>query len=64
MLVYNYYGPYDKLYTAYNMIRDFCVIAKLAQNGPMREFYVTDPATDSNSEKWLTRIIVPVRKGA
>jgi effector-binding domain-containing protein len=62
VLIYNYYGSYEKLYTAYDLIRDFCKLTSLEQNGPMREFYVTDPTVESDPKKLLTRIIVPVKK--
>lgn len=62
MLVYNYYGPYEKLYTAYAFIRDFCKMTQMQQTGPMREFYVNDPNKEPDSSKYLTRIFLPVKK--
>lgn len=60
MLIYNYYGPYAYLYSAYEEIRKQMKLSKLEQNGPMREFYITDPSRVTDSTKWLTRIMVPV----
>lgn len=60
MLIYNYYGPYVYLYTAYDNIRNKMKASSLEQSGPMREFYITDPVKVSDSTKWLTRIMVPV----
>lgn len=60
MLVYNYYGSYEGLLNAYNKIREYCEENKLTQNGPMREFYVSDPTVETNPAKWLTRIMVPI----
>jgi effector-binding domain-containing protein len=60
MLLYNYYGSYDKLYTAYDKIRKYCTAAEMKITGPMREFYMNDPMSESDSSKWLTRIMVPV----
>lgn len=60
MLLYNYYGPYDRLHTAYEKIARYCAASKLAVTAAMREFYISDPATQKDSSKWLTRIFVPV----
>lgn len=62
MLIYNYFGPYQQLYTAYNKIRDYNKANGLEQSGPMREFYLTDPTIEKNPGKWQTRIMVPVKK--
>ncbi len=62
MLIYNYFGPYQQLYTAYNKIREYNKANGLEQNGPMREFYLTDPTLEKNPAKWQTRIMVPVNK--
>lgn len=60
MLIYNYYGPYQNLYTAYAEIKTYCDKYKIEQTGPMREFYITDPVAVKDSMQWLTRIMVPV----
>lgn len=62
MLIYNFFGPYQQLYTAYNKIREYNKQNGLVQNGPMREFYLTDPTIETNPAKWHTRIMVPVVK--
>lgn len=62
MLIYNYFGPYQKMYTAYDKIRKYNEENGLVQNGPMREFYLTDPTIETNPAKWQTRIMVPVTK--
>ncbi|MBA3682987.1 MAG: GyrI-like domain-containing protein [Bacteroidetes bacterium] len=62
MLIYNYFGPYQQLFTAYNKIREYNKANGLEQNGPMREFYLTDPTVETNPAKWQTRIMVPVVK--
>lgn len=61
MLVYNYYGPYYGLYSAYAEIKDYCNKYKIEQSGPLREFYITDPTTVKDSMQWLTRIMLPVK---
>lgn len=62
MLIYNFYGPYKQLFTAYNAIRKYLADNKLTQNGPMREFYLSDPTVEKDPAKWQTRIMVPVTK--
>ena len=61
MYIYNYYGEYRYLYTAYEKIKEELEANKLEQAGPMREFYVTDPVKEKDSTQWLTRILVPIK---
>lgn len=63
MLIYNFYGPYQNLFSSYDLIRRYIVKNNLQQSGPMREFYITDPTLEKDPLKWLTRIMVPVVKG-
>jgi len=60
MLVFNFYGPYQSLFAAYDKIRRYCEKQDLLQSGPMREFYLTDPEKEKDQQKWLTRIMLPV----
>jgi len=60
MLIYNYYGPYQQLFTAYDKIRNYTKENGLIQSGPMREFYLSDPTLEKDPAKWQTRIMVPV----
>lgn len=62
MLVYNFYGHYQHLFSAYDKIRKYNDANNLKQSGPMREFYLSDPITDKDPAKWQTRILVPVIK--
>ena len=62
MYMYNYYGPYGNLSNAYEEIKISLKKNNLVQNGPMREFYVTNPNSEKDSTKWLTRILTPVEK--
>jgi len=62
MVVCNYYGTYRNLFTAYGQINQYIQKNRLQQTGPMREFYMSDPATQTDQSKWLTRIFVPVTK--
>jgi effector-binding domain-containing protein len=60
MLIYNFYGAYNQLFFAYDKIRKYIDANKLTQNGPMREFYLSDPTIEKDPAKWQTRIMVPV----
>lgn len=62
MLIFNFYGPYEHLFSAYDRIRKYMKANKLKQSGPMREFYLTDPTIEKDPTKWETRIMVPVGK--
>jgi effector-binding domain-containing protein len=62
MLIFNYYGPYQNLFSAYTKIREYSTANRLKQIGPMREFYLTDPTVEADPAKWQTRILVPVVK--
>ncbi len=62
MLIFNFYGPYEHLFSAYDRIKKHMAANKLAQSGPMREFYLSDPTIEKDPAKWQTRIMVPVAK--
>jgi effector-binding domain-containing protein/predicted small secreted protein len=58
MLIYDYYGPYEDLYQAYNTIRKIIELERCTQVGPMREFYLSQVVENSSDKH--TRIMVPV----
>jgi effector-binding domain-containing protein len=60
MLVYNYYGAYAELYTAYSMLSFYIEENGLKLTGATREFYITDPMVEPNPKKLLTRVMAPV----
>ncbi len=60
MLIYNYYGPYEYTYRAYDEIKAYCAEHKLAQSGPMREFYPSSQSLEKDPNKLFTRIMLPV----
>jgi len=62
MLIYNYYGPYQSMFVAYDKIRKYNTANNLKQTGPMREFYLSDPIVEKDPAKWQTRIMVPIIK--
>jgi effector-binding domain-containing protein len=61
MLIYNYYGPYQDLFSAYDEIRAYCAKYNLEQVGPLREFYITDATAVPDPKDWLTRIMLPIK---
>jgi effector-binding domain-containing protein len=61
MLVYNYYGPYEKMFDAYAQLKTYLEKNKLEQTGVAREFYITDPMLEKDVAKWLSRIFIPVK---
>lgn len=60
-VVYNYYGPYNKMMNAYAELKDYLEKNKLEQTGPSREFYLTDASVEKNPGKWLSKIYIPVK---
>jgi effector-binding domain-containing protein len=56
----NYYGAYDKINDAYNSIKKYLAANDLKQKTPVMEQYITDPAKEKDTSKWLTKIIVTV----
>ena len=62
MLVYNYYGNYQNLYLAYDDMRKYMKANGFEQIGELREFYISDPVTETDYKNWLTRVMVPVAK--
>ena len=60
-VIYNYYGPYDKMYLAYEKLKPYMTENKLFQTGPSREFYITNAELQPDSAKWLSRIFIPVK---
>jgi effector-binding domain-containing protein len=62
MLLYNFYGPYQELYKSYDSLRKYISENNLKQVGQVRELYITDPTSEKNPGKLLTRVMVPVRR--
>lgn len=60
-LVYNYYGPYNKMSDAYTQLYAYIKNNKLIQTGLAREFYLSDPDTEKDPAKWLSKIYIPVK---
>lgn len=60
VLVYNFYGSYSDIKIGYAKLADHLSSNNLKQNGNSIEEYVSDPMIETNPDKWLTKIYVPV----
>jgi effector-binding domain-containing protein len=60
-LVAEYYGPYSGISVAYKAITDYSKAKGLKLKEYMWESYITDPATEPDSSKWLTEVYYPVQ---
>lgn len=60
-VVYNYYGPYDKMFDAYDELKKYLEDNKMEQISAAREFYLSDPTTEKDPSKWLSKIYIPVK---
>ncbi len=61
VVVGKHYGAYDKIGNTHEYIIQFIAEHKLEMNGPYWESYITDPATEADTSKWLTKIYWPVK---
>lgn len=56
-LVIEYYGAYDKIGEAHMAMDDCMADMKMRNVPPVIEEYVTDPASEPDTSKWLTKVI-------
>jgi effector-binding domain-containing protein len=56
-LVIEYFGPYLNTIEAHLAMDDYMAEKKLRSIPPVMEEYVTDPSTEPDTSKWLTKII-------
>lgn len=59
-VILNFYGNYDQLDQAHNIIDNYMLLKKLETKMPVIEEYVTDPTTEPDPNKWLTKIMYPI----
>lgn len=59
-VVAEYYGSYDTLEDGHNAVQQWLMRYRRKVSGYPWELYVTDPTTEPNPNKWLTRIFYPV----
>ncbi len=60
-LVVDYYGNYDESVKAHEAIAAYMEWHGMEMNGPVVEQYITDPETEEDPSKWLTKIIYHVK---
>lgn len=60
-LLINYYGAYENIGSAHELMETYLVANELEYLGPAIEEYVTDPMTESDPNKWLTKVIYPIK---
>ncbi|MCB9255698.1 MAG: GyrI-like domain-containing protein [Chitinophagales bacterium] len=60
-LLINYYGDYNEIGPAHELMESYMLENNLEYIGPAIEEYVSDPMEESNPSKWLTRVIYPVK---
>ena len=53
----DYYGAYDNLMKAYSIVDGYLTENKLKQKAPVIEQYLKGPSQETDTSKWLTRII-------
>lgn len=61
-LVGYYYGPYSGISSAYEKLQKYSQTHNFILDNYAWESYVTDPATEPDSSKWLTEIYFPVKE--
>lgn len=55
-LQHDYYGNYDDMEPAHTAISSHMMQGGYAYRGPVMESYITDPAEEPDTSKWLTKI--------
>lgn len=60
-LTINYMGGYSGLGNAHNAMDAYIMENKLEQVAPVLEEYITDPGSEPDSAKWLTKIVYFVK---
>ncbi|MDX1943620.1 MAG: SRPBCC family protein [Saprospiraceae bacterium] len=61
LLIIDYYGPYTGTAEAHFAMDDYMKEHNLEQNPPVWEQYITDPTTEPDTAKWLTKIYYSVK---
>jgi effector-binding domain-containing protein/uncharacterized protein YndB with AHSA1/START domain len=56
-----YFGPYDKIASAYSALQGFMTESGMKATGSPWESYVTDPASEKDTAKWETDVYYPVK---
>jgi effector-binding domain-containing protein len=53
----NYYGAYDRVSEAYRSVKKYLEANKLKQKQPVIQQFITGPTQESDTTKWLTKIV-------
>lgn len=61
LLVVDYYGPYAGTGEAHFAMDEYVKEHKLESGIPVWEQYITDPTTEPDTMKWLTKVFYPVK---
>jgi effector-binding domain-containing protein len=61
-LVVDYYGPYEGIADAHIAMDEYIKAKGWQQKSPVLEQYVTDPGTEPDTSKWLTKVLYFVGK--
>lgn len=59
-VILNFYGNYDQMDKAHNILDNYLMLKKLNVQMPVIEEYITDPTKESDPDKWLTKVIYPI----
>lgn len=57
----DHYGPYENTGNAHEDLNAFMASYNIEYNGSPMEIYVTDPGTEPDTAKWLTKVIYPYK---
>lgn len=60
-IILSYYGDYSTMDRAHNIIDNYVLLKKLETDLPVIEEYVTDPSKEPDPNRWLTRVIYPIK---
>jgi effector-binding domain-containing protein len=60
VLTVDYYGPYEGVGAAHGAIDAYAKANGLKAGAPAVEQYVTDPETEPDPKKWLTKVTYPL----
>lgn len=60
-LLVNFYGDYESIGIAHELLETYMIDNNVEFVGPAIEEYVTDPLTENDPNKWLTKVIYLVK---
>ena len=60
--VIDYYGSYEKIGFAHETMDNWLASNHREFTGPVMEVYQTDPTTEPDTAKWLTKVIYPLKR--